>query len=610
MVSLSVVVCSVAVLSLVRLMRNPEYTAETIITSLPSKVELDFTRRRPEFVGEEPAMVLTHTHTEYLLSRSISNAVVNQFLSKVEDPPEKQKIFLIDDIKNLALKTISRMPSYLSYGKYKDLDDEEILTRKLMKRIKVRNVAGSFIMKISVTWDNPYVAAEAVNLIAAEYARVNRKANQQSFTYKKSVIQKRLDEFTRQLTSIDEEIKNFKKDSDIWNMTKDLELKFKELTDYLEQKTALELKVLDTKARLRNLKSVQAVSDTLRLHADMIAATSSLESINKAIERQKKLLKGVPDLEYGLTELLKRREDCYNTIVELRQDMTQALIDEAGIVSEIAVIDKARVPMYPSSPNFIFNVIAALVVGTVICLMLLFVLELMTQKVYGWNDVSGEPFEQLGVIPATHSHGLFYSATPTPRHVIDMHVHEIGTNLFSLDGARMVLFDTVRTTEGHIKSMQRLLEVAPQPALLITLGRMPDTSFTHVSKEPIESSAESGDRDAPRQLLLSGDGSVVHAEWPKQIDGVLLDQEFRALVEFCNKMKSEYSTVAIAPEPIACSSYSERFSCLCDCVAVFVSPGEVSKPEMLRYAERRMKTPESIRVIYDSVAYPGDLRFH
>lgn len=168
------IVGGAALISVLFLVVTPLYTSTAKINLLPTDTELAFSRTFVQSSSVNPANLLSQTHIENLLSREISRATIDKLVATNGAKPGAQtadggmKAMLRLSFRWLK-NTIRQTYNILNSGKHVPVDayTDTILT--LQDNITAEMIEGTYILEISVVWDDPEVAAAAANTLAQVY---------------------------------------------------------------------------------------------------------------------------------------------------------------------------------------------------------------------------------------------------------------------------------------------------------------------------------------------------------------------------------------------------------------------------------------------------------
>lgn len=184
----AVIVGGALTLSALILLTAPIYTASAKVSLLPTDSELTFSRRFVQSTSLNPANLLAQTHIEYMLSREVAESVVDRLLEyhpmdtesaedviTVSASPMQRFARNVSDMRGALRREYVRLNS----GKHVILDPYTNLVQAVQGAIDVDTVEGTYILQLSVSWDDPEIAAVAANLLAEVYVeRARRQATE------------------------------------------------------------------------------------------------------------------------------------------------------------------------------------------------------------------------------------------------------------------------------------------------------------------------------------------------------------------------------------------------------------------------------------------------
>ncbi len=168
------IVGGAALISVLFLVVTPLYTSTAKVNLLPTDTELAFSRTFVQSSSVNPANLLSQTHIENLLSREISQATIDRLmaLNGTKSMPQATDggLKAMLRVSFRWLKNVIRQTyNILNSGKHVPIDayTDTILT--LQDNITAEMIEGTYILEISVVWDDPDVAAAAANTLAQVY---------------------------------------------------------------------------------------------------------------------------------------------------------------------------------------------------------------------------------------------------------------------------------------------------------------------------------------------------------------------------------------------------------------------------------------------------------
>ncbi len=133
--------------------------------------------------------------------------------------------------------------------------------------------------------------------------------------------------------------------------------------------------------------SQMLVDEIISLRIEITVVSTRLEIIRNAIEEYEKRLKRLPAQELQLIELEREREINAHTYGLLMERYEEVRIVEAGRISNIRIIDPARSPGFPVSPNKKRNITLGIIVGLIIGFCGAFLVEYIDNSIKTPGDI-------------------------------------------------------------------------------------------------------------------------------------------------------------------------------------------------------------------------------
>lgn len=190
----------------------------------------------------------------------------------------------------------------------------------------------------------------------------------------------------------------------------------KKLTDIEVQLTQASSELTGDHPRVQELQDqLKLAKATLKREIDVYRTTApQLVSLQRSIAAVEEHLKGVrQDLNShtkslgGLPDKLLHNETLSmeaNVSQQIYQALLQALYElsmgEKDVMAEIALLNDAELPLYPTSPKKILNVLLGFFLGLAMGLGLAFLVEYLDDRILTAEDMGQfEPFGVIGVVP-------------------------------------------------------------------------------------------------------------------------------------------------------------------------------------------------------------------
>ncbi len=142
--------------------------------------------------------------------------------------------------------------------------------------------------------------------------------------------------------------------------------------------------------------SQSLVDDIISLRTEITAGKTRLDVLQNAIGEYEQRLGRLPAQELELIELEREREINANTYRLLMERYEEVRIAEAGRISNVRIIDPARPPRIPVSPNKKRNIILGIVLGIVVGFAGAFLVEYIDNSIKTPKDV--ERYSNLPIL--------------------------------------------------------------------------------------------------------------------------------------------------------------------------------------------------------------------
>lgn len=343
------------------------------------------------------------------------------------------------------------------------IDEKDMLIRELKKLIKVNGIRDTNIVRISVHNNDPVLAKDIANTLAKAYIEFNIGNKLDSSSDNLKWLQSQLYETKKNLEDAEKEFMAYKERSLVFSVEGKLTMITKKMEEFNEAYLVARNRRLELDANLAELKkSMKSGKDIYKVRSffksplieDLYSQLLSLEvelnrlgkvfkskhpkliqirgtmedtrnklreEIEKEIEnvkaersvlrgKEKVLLKTISEFEKDAIEtnknqleyaILQRNVNTYQQLYNmLLSKIKEADVTSSMDVSNIRIVEKAKIPVSPIKPKKKLNFILSVVVGLMMGAGLAFLSEYMDRSIRSEEDVQkylGLPV--LGVIP-------------------------------------------------------------------------------------------------------------------------------------------------------------------------------------------------------------------
>jgi uncharacterized protein involved in exopolysaccharide biosynthesis/Mrp family chromosome partitioning ATPase len=615
--------------SLVWLWVSPSYQAVATLTTLPSKEELQHTVARGEFFGVHPAKVMSQTHTEFLLSRSLAESVVDGFLAadgQEDAAPRLRKNAFATRIANPLRRALGGALSWLNYGKVVPIDSRDALVHELRKNTVVENVPGSFVLKIEVVWDDPRLAALAANRICEAYARRIESDQGERLGKASQALAEKILEARVNLTDIDRRIEQFKSTTKVYSGSKDLELKMEELSGVMQDYNETQVRLEELETRLNLLKSYQTPLELAEIQAQRAGVLARKVALDSVIQEQVKNLEGFPAHETQWLILLRDKLDQEKIIDELRSRLLDLKLYESNDVSVVQNIDPAIPPPYPSNPKVLFNGVVGGVLGIVISFGYALGIHAVRADVRTPEILKRLGPALSGVLPYDPHHRAWDAdiALPNPasplaspagmESVIGSHLEHLLLGVTQRGKGRVLMVSSSMPNVGKSYILKRLVEQSQRSGLKVLaldLDRREPSLHMAFGKKPAVSLADVAQGTADLEAALvqvnplldyagstGGESTYGSSLWKTE-----------RIREPLALLKSRYDLVLVDTAALRRDPMVTQLWEMADHILLVVDALETSIPEVEEFLQRSGKTRDKLSTVLNKVRFKGDYLF-
>lgn len=370
------------VVSVYNIVVDPRYKAAAVVTYLPTDTAVDYSREISGGTRESRTNYLTQTIIEHLLSRPVLETTLAELNKKYPPDADMEGPSAFASLKG-------RIKSLIWYGRYIPPDDHENAIKAFRESISLEAQAGSFVLRIEVTMDDPQMASDAANGLATAFVA---RARQESQIRTSEVIAYYKSEIARTQQALNQVLQ---KEADIAKqggaLTTGIAL---EQEKYLQVRGERE----NVEARLAYLKSVdgRAANGDLPLMEQQLAELRRREAMYKsAMASINELLSSYQAQGQSLRELALERQYLTREISEFRGSLNQVRGRMSGGFSPVQIIESAIPAIYPVPPSIPKSTFSGFVASLLIALFAVVAIDLFSSKIRTRADLESVVGESI-----------------------------------------------------------------------------------------------------------------------------------------------------------------------------------------------------------------------
>ncbi|CUH74948.1 GumC family protein [Tropicibacter naphthalenivorans] len=372
-------------LSLLILQKSPAYKATVVMNMQPSEEALSFNR---EFLGRSqfnPATIIAQTHVERLLSRPIAEATLAKLDADMGAPAQADP-GAVSNFKLWLWKTWTR----LNYGEYRPLSAERTALNALTESLEVDVVEGSYILRLTVTQEDPDLAARIANVHAESYIEIASSEFQNETSRAAALVRERIAEREAELQALFTQRDDLRSQYDISDLRRQSELLMLTLRETELQLNDNKLQKRIQEARLDEIVGTTGNRDrgparTIQEELDSLnqQITFRTEQIVELSER----LSALSSREAAFDNLASDLEAVQADLTSLREQLLTFELGEQVRANQVQIVAPAAVPVYPSSPKVFVNTVMALIAGGLFVFLIAVLQDIFGARIRTTNDL-------------------------------------------------------------------------------------------------------------------------------------------------------------------------------------------------------------------------------
>ena len=387
---------------------DPVYEASTSLNVVPTSEELGYANQFARGQTTEGGLILLQTYAEYARARETRIQVVNEYIAmRAKAAGMSEKAWLASQQGPPGFSP-GRILSILNYGSAPELPPRAKMVADLGEATVIESLDGTYMMQLTVGWDDPRSAAWFANALADAVVSRAQSLSRQSGQQLSDVLQAELDRKMQQLS----DLKNQSRELKIGLGVVDIDRQKQALLDaQLAEQAALTTDRSDASAAQARVDALQAqrtgklgttqneIEQQLALQKPQAAAArqssaarerrvNSIQAQLERLSRQELRIKNIDDQISALTD----------EVAELTRRTQFSETENLTNIPRIRIVDRAEPPAVRSSPKVLLNTILGFILGCALAGMALLLLGPKQKRV---RTVKTEPDEDIAAAPVT-----------------------------------------------------------------------------------------------------------------------------------------------------------------------------------------------------------------
>ncbi|WP_281827536.1 GumC family protein [Jannaschia rubra] len=498
-------------MSLVLLRAMPLYEASVVMNMQPSEEELRFNRGFLGVSQFNPATIIAQTHIERLLSRQVAGRAIDILTEGSGGALAPAPRTFLREVKS----ALWRWYNILNFGYFEPQPERQTAISDLIGATEVEIVEGSYILQVSVSLDDPDLAARAANALARAYIEETRDEFQADAARVDASLDREIAAREADLAARQAERQQTARDFGVANIDREraIMLDTRAAARASLEDIEVELALLDTTlASLRGSIAGASDAETVRGLRQTLAST---EASRAAIEERLRLggeslartdaaLRDLDTAQDALAEIDQRIAAVAADLLELRNRRVGARVAREAELSQVRTIQSASPPVYPKSPKVLVNTIVGTILGGILVLVPVIAMDVLGDRIRTSEDLRGSLGARV-LPPITRRllrHARRYNdGGGTPSRLLRRYADAVGRRFVS-DGAHRwpsgELFVTAFGSPAEIAALREVMTAV----LRIAAPRAQDGAAPEVVDLPPVSRIADWSAQADRHVVI------------------------------------------------------------------------------------------------------------
>jgi polysaccharide biosynthesis transport protein len=342
---------------------GPRYTAEAVVTMLPSESELTFTRNWLGRSQIDPVTISTTTYLEHLYSRPVLEDTLDRVLASYVPPPPAGG--WRGRLRGAYQATVGRLRGlyeFANYGHVAPTSERDQQLAMLRSGIEVVPMQASYILRISATLGDPRLAALAANALAEGYVARALEDGEQTAEALGQFISSEIANREARLGRLELEATRLDRDVAVAGDSAAAIIGLRaEEASLAARRAALEALAEDDPSRA-------ALRAQITRQEEGVAATRS--HLVEAGEKRE-----------ALAEVRRKIAALTTDLDDLRQKLLSVDLSSTEAVAQVRIVEPAVPPTTPASPQVLNNTIISGVVAFLLCGMIIVARDVFGERV-------------------------------------------------------------------------------------------------------------------------------------------------------------------------------------------------------------------------------------
>lgn len=380
-----IVLCTVAAwaFSVLYLAQKPKFEAAARLNIVPTSEELGYATRFVRGSTFDGGSVLLGTYAEFARTRPVVEPIVDRYIEEQAAASGVSADRWIAANSNPPGFSPGRILSILNYGQAPTVPLREDLIQTVVEDTKIDNVEGTYLVRLTVEWDDPKSAAWFANALSSAIIAHAEDASRKTGQQLASTLETRLDEKRAELAGILKQSRDLKSGIGVVDIDRQkqslLEARLLEQAQLTTDRATLDsarsqVAALRSQAAGKLSSAQQTLEQTIAVEGPRAAGLARSVAVRTArIGQIDKQIAGLGGSEDRIKALDDRATALQAEVAALTERVSFSRTENLVNGPRIQLIERATPPLVRSSPKIFFNTVLGFIAGCALaaCMLLL-----------------------------------------------------------------------------------------------------------------------------------------------------------------------------------------------------------------------------------------------
>ena len=365
------------------LAQKPKFEAAARLNIVPTSEELGYATRFVRGSTFDGGSVLLGTYAEYARTRPVVEPIVDRYIAEQAAASGMSAERWIAANSNPPGFSPSRILSILNYGQAPSVPLRDDLIQTIVEDTKIENVEGTYLVRLSVEWDDPKSAAWFANALAGAIIAHAEEASRKTGQQLAGTLEIRLDQKRAELATVLKQSRDLKSGIGVVDIDRQkqslIEARLLEQAQLTTDQATLDsarsqVAALRSQANGKLSSAQQTLEQTIAVEGPRATGLARSVAVRTArIGQIDKQIAGLGGSEDRIKALDDRATALQAEVAALTERVSFSRTENLVNGPRIQLIERATPPLVRSSPKIFFNTVLGFIAGCALaaCMLLL-----------------------------------------------------------------------------------------------------------------------------------------------------------------------------------------------------------------------------------------------